>query len=713
VKAMALGYHKQILVVDLSSESWYIEEFDDEVYRQFYGGYGLGVYYIYNHLEPGTDPLGLGNILGFCPGLFTGTTTPFSGRYMVCGKSPLTGKDNISAGSTSNGGWGNANSGGFFGQEIKKVGFDGIFFKGKAKQPVYLFIDGNEIQLLDAKELWGKDVVQTEQIVENVHGERVRVACIGPAGENLCLISGIVNDSGRIAARSGLGAVMGSKNLKAVCLRGNKESGKIDFHDKSKLMEYIKQYNSNFREKAKKGLKTKFFANMWRFAPIIRMSNMNTTEYDNPSMAQMIIQQYSAAQLGTTAFTVISSQIGDSPVKNFKGVGYKDFPMKSAKKIGGHKIKEIMKNQYGCFSCPAQCGAILEYDGLPYPKKETHRPEYETCASFGSLILNDNLDLLLKVNEYLNRVGMDSISAGVVIAFIYECCERELLVEKDFTCNAYPVGFLPKWGDNSYLLQLLEMMVNREGIGDILADGVRIASEKIPGSKDFAMHANGQEIPMHDARMDPMLGVTYISDPTPGRHTAGSLNTDRIGAKYFLDKLGKFEINDEIDLGILQAKIVKFKQTLEATGLCLFANLMGPYPFLEIMQAMTGWDVSVEELLETGHRIQTLRQMFNVREGAINHNIPQRIIGSPPQTKGPLKGKSWSLEPIAQNYYEAMGYEKNGIPKKETLEKLKLEFAMSDLTNGKGVPEPLINEYLEPHNKQISNSKKITPLSGG
>ena len=698
---MPLGYHGKVLVVNLSKLNWRIETLPDEIYRQYYGGYGIGVYYIYTHLKPGIDPLGPENILGICPGLFTGTATPFSGRYMVCGKSPLTG------------GWGNANSGGTFGPEVKKVGYDGIFFEGKAEEPAYLFIDGENIQLLDASEIWGKDGVETENYIEKIHGPRVKVAWIGPAGENLSLISGIANDSGRIGARSGLGAVMGSKKLKAVCIRRSKESGNLELYDKSGLMNHIKQYLSRFKEMAKKGFMTRIISNMGSFAPLMRIFKMGTTSFDSPSMSKLIIQMFSTTQLGTTAANVISSQMGDSPVKNFKGVGYKDFPMKSARKFNGKKIKKLMKTQYGCFSCPARCGAILEYEALPYAEKETHRPEYETCASFGPLILNDDLDLLIKANESLNRAGMDSISAGVVIAFVYECCEHGLLTEKDFKCESYPEGFLPKWGDNTYLLQILEMMISREGIGDILADGVQKASEKIPGSENYAMHANSQEIPMHDARMDPMLAVTYIADPTPGRHTAATLNMDKMGVKYFLKELGTFDIKDENDLGILQAKNAKFKQTIEANGMCILALNMGSYPYLEVIQTITGWDVSIDELLETGHRIQTLRQMFNAREGAIRHYIAQRAIGSPPLDKGPLKDKSYDVELIAQDYYEAMGYEKNGLPKKETLEQLKIDFAISDLADAKGVSKALENEYLKTQSKKAFNTSKMQPLTGG
>ncbi len=697
---MALGYHKKILVVDLSAESWHVEEPDDKIYRQYYGGYGLGAYYIYTHLKLGADPLGSDNILGICPGLFTGTASPFSGRYMVCGKSPLTG------------GWGNANSGGTFGPEIKKVGYDGIFIEGQAEKPTYLFIDGESIQLLDASELWGKDVIETEKLIEKVHGSRVKVACIGPSGENLSLISGIVNDSGRIAGRSGLGAVMGSKKLKAICIRRSKETEHLELHDKTALMNYIKQYNSKFKKMAKKGFMTKFITNMESFAPMLRLMKMSPDSFDSPSLAKMIIQMYSTAQLGTTSGTIVSSQIGDSPIKNFKGVGYKDFPMKSAKNLSGKKTKKLMKTQYGCFSCPARCGAILEYEELPYAEKETHRPEYETLSAFGSLILNDDLDLLLKLNEMLNRAGMDSISAGVVVAFVYECCEHGLLTIKDFKCVAYPEGFLPKWEDNTYLLQLLNMMINREGIGNILADGVQVASEKIPNSKNYAIHANGQEIPMHDARADPMLAVTYMADPTPGRHTAATLNMDKLGVKYFLEELGSFDVKEESDLGILQAKTAKFKQTIESNGLCIFALNMGAYPYLEILQAITGWDVNVDELLETGHRIQTIRQMFNAREGAIRHYITQRAIGSPPLKKGPLKDKTYDVELIAQDYYEAMGYEKNGVPKEETLKRLKLDFALEDLAHAKGVPAVLVNEYLKSESRKTFYTN-VQPLSGG
>ncbi len=711
---MPKGYHGKVLIVNLTEQKWHEEQFDEKIYRQYYGGYGLGVYYIYKHLKPGIDPLGEENILGFCPGLLTGSPVPFSGRVMVCGKSPLTGKGKVSDGQECSGGWGNANSGGTFGPEIKRAGYDAIFFEGIAAKPTYLLIDGTNISLVDAAEIWGKDAIETEKYIAKTHGSRVKVACIGPAGEKLSLIAGVVNDSGRLAARSGLGAVMGSKKLKALCIRGDTKANKIDYHDREDMMVHVKEYLARFRKLGKKGLMTKLVASMDMMAPLMRVMKIGNDAFDSPAMAKTVIQMFSAASLGTTVVNVTSTQNGDSPIKNFKGIGYKDFSPKHAKKFGGKKIRKMMKTPYGCFACPARCGAILEYEGLPYPEKETHRPEYETCIAFGGLILNDDLDLLLKVNELLNRAGMDTISAGSTIAFVYECCERGLLAKKDFICKDYPEGFLPSWTNQEYLLQILKMMINREGIGDILADGTRAASEKIPRSRKFSMAANGQEIPMHDPRLDPMLGVTYITDPTPGRHTAASLNFEMLGAKYFLLELGDMKPKDDSDLGILQAKTAKFHQTMEANGMCIFAANMGLFPYLQVMRALTGWDITYDELMETGHRIQTLRQMFNAREGAIRHEIPQRAIGSPPLAKGPLKNKSIDLESIAQVYYDSMGFETNGVPKKETLEKLSLDFAIADLKNAKGIPEPLVNDYITQDGKKNEiNTQPIPSLRGG
>jgi aldehyde:ferredoxin oxidoreductase len=258
------------------------------------------------------------------------------------------------------------------------------------------------------------------------------------------------------------------------------------------------------------------------------------------------------------------------------------------------------------------------------------------------------------------------------------------------------------------------MMVNREGIGDKLADGTKRAGEKLEGTGHLSMAANGQEIPMHDVRLDPMLGVTYIADPTPGRHTAASLSFEGMGAKYFLPELGKLKAKTPNEMGQQQAITAKFHQTIEANGFCYFGVNHGKYPYLEIINAATGWTVDFEELQKTGHRIQTLRQMFNAREGAIRHEIPQRAIGSPPLKKGPLKGNSYDIDYIAKAYYESMGYESNGVPKKETLADLGLDFTLPDHPKATGTPESLVNEYLQEKTAgETIGKSSAKPLRGG
>ncbi len=687
-----LGYTGKILWIDLSQKEIREETPDESIYRSYLGGYGLGVYYIYTRIKPGCDPMGPDNILGFCPGLFTGSASPLSGRYVVCGKSPLTGKGKRKNGSIGTGGWGNANSGGMFGPAIRKGGYDCIFFTGISEKPVYLFIQNGEVSIESAEDLWGKDCVETEEALKLLHGVYCEVASIGQAGENLSLVSGIVTDGGRIAARSGLGAVMGSKKLKAVCISSR---NRVSYHDKNTMLELSKAYHKTIQSYTKSKIINGFFPMIDRISPLFRMVNADLGG-SGESSAKITTASMSGSGLGTTIANVMSAQTGDSPVMNFKGIGYKDFPMKKAMKLRGKRIKSYVKKRYGCFGCPIRCGAIVEYEGLPYKKKTTHRPEYETVCSFGSMILCDDLDALFKINEYLNRAGMDSISAGNIVAYAMECVENGILTHEDFKCSDHPDGFLPVWGDSQSVLLLLELMVNREGIGDVLADGTLSASEQIQGTSDFVMHCNGQELPMHDPRYNPSMGLTYIIDPTPGRHTAGNMDTEGgLGLNYFIKDI-KFENSkDAIEKARLSAKVVQFHQVYEALGICLLAINFAQYPLLELLKASTGWEVTPSEILEIGHRIQTLRQMFNAREGAIRHEISQRAIGSPILEKGPTKGVSLDLEVMAKAYYTAMGFREDGIALETTLKKLNLDFCIKDIGVSEGNANPLINKWAE------------------
>ena len=364
---MSKGIYNKILWIDLSHDSFEEKELSDEILRQYIGGYGLAAKLIYDNMPAKADPLGPEAIMGFFPGLLTDTGAPFSGRFMIAGKSPLTG------------GWGDSNCGGYFGPEIKKCGYDAILIKGIASSPKYITIIDGQKQILDALDLWGLDCIQTEEKLKEKHG-RGQLASIGQSGEKISLISGIVNDKGRIAARSGLGAVMGSKKLKAIMLKGNQ---KVDLTDRDALLNLTRNYNESLKGNGVfLGLKT----------------------------------------YGTTIATKLFSIAGDTPIKNWSGTVPEDFSIEKLDKISGTEILKYKQKSYGCSSCPIQCGAICKVPEIGI--EETHRPEYETCGAFGTMLLNDDLMSLFTINDLCNRAGIDTISTGGTVAFAIECYEN-------------------------------------------------------------------------------------------------------------------------------------------------------------------------------------------------------------------------------------------------------------------------------------------------
>lgn len=705
----AKGITGKILWVNLSTKAIIEEEPSEEIYRKYLGGYGLGVYYVYTRIKIRCDPLGPDNILGFCPGLFTGTPAPFTGRWMVCGKSPLTGKGKTADGDISTGGWGDSNSGGYFGPAIKRAGYDAIFVTGTSANPVYLYIDEKSKKLLDAKKIWGKDAFETEDFLKEKHGQNVNVATIGVAAENKSLITGIVNDYGRIAARSGLGAVMGSKQLKAICLNGKTS---LNLAEKETTRTLSRQYRRNMSRMLSKNLTGKMLKIIPKLGGIMGFLKISFTKSLQMVMklpgirAEQLVANY-LHRYGTAFTLPISVPVGDASVKNFDGIGSIDYPQKIALKKVGKTISSIETESYGCFGCPLRCGGKISVPEIGL--KESFRPKYETLASLSSNILNDDPMLMLRINDYLNRQGMDSISAGVTLAFVLECVEKGLLTQKDFKSEKYPDGFLPRWNETDYVFPLLEMMVNREGIGDILADGTWIASQKIEDSKEYAMNANGSEIPMHDPRYINWLLPTYVSDPTPGRHTAAGIGSLMIYPVARFTKAYQFKMSKKLgENSKYHAFAVKFLQSINALGLCIFSLACGYYPLFELMKSIFGWDVSKEEFLLIGWRIQTLRQMFNAREGAIKHEIPKRLLGDPPVKKGPLKGISLPAEEMIQGYYKNIGFRKDGVPKEDTLRELNLEFCIKDLDISKGRPTKITNDYLQ--TKKISFLDRFSTL---
>jgi len=652
---MSRGYMGKVLNVDLTSGAIEPEELPDSTYEQVLGGYGLGARLLFDRIPAGADPLGPDNILGFVPGLLTGTGALFGGRWMVVGKSPLTG------------GWGDANCGGDMGPDLKKSGFDGIFVRGISDQPVYLLIDRGVMELRDAGHLWGLDAVETEaRLKEELGSPHYRVASIGQSGEKLSLLAGVVNDRGRLAARSGLGAVMGSKRLKAVVVRGHEKVAALD-------SEQVKKLNKEFLKRMEAAEK---------FASIVKHLNklsrvlkwLPFAPKNDGLQFNAILKRY-----GTAGITAMSAETGDSPVKNWGGVGYVDFPVRSKSwKISDEEVLRYQKKRYQCSLCPLGCGGELSVDEPGCQLEFTHKPEYESLASFGTMTLCDDLPTAIQANDMCNRAGLDTISAGSSIAFAIECFENGILTVEDTG------GLELQWGSSTVVISLLEKIIAREGIGDVLADGVRIAARKIgKGAERYAMEVGGQEVPMHDPRLDPGFGVVYQAEATPGRHTIASLTYGELMAldeKFpWLDKLpalGWKSDKQKADKGQFLAVNTAYTNVANGAGLCLFGLIVGGnIPVFDWINAATGWTKSNDEYLEIGHRILALRQAFNLREGIDPRSVrlPDRILGKPPLKRGPLAGVTLDNEAMLEDYYRNLQWDPaTGRPTDERLNQLGL-----------------------------------------
>ena len=654
----------KILFVDLSQGTCTEETIPEEVYGDYLSGIGLAAYVLFAKIPRGADPLGPDNVLGFVAGLLTGTGALYAGRWMAVAKSPLTGT------------WGDANCGGNLAPAIKRCGYDGLFFRGAAENPVYLYADGATIEVRDASHIWGMDTVETELALAQEPGIKrtPAIASIGPAGENLSLISGIANDKGRIAARSGLGAVMGSKRLKAIVLTGSK---RVDCADRAA----VKALNAAYLDAMPT---SDSFPVPGRMLPL-----MGSLVGRSPVATRTDGKTFwlTSKKWGTIVGNQLSVAMGDAPVKNWKGSS-KDFPSKLSQSLNPDHIIEKEKRNYHCYACPLGCGGIVALDG---PYEETHKPEYETVTGLGALLLNNDLDSICYLNELLNRAGMDSISAGGVVAFAIECFEQGILTTKDTD------GLSLTWGNVDAITTLIEKMIAREGIGDLLADGVVVAAEQIgKGSDQFAVHAGGQELPMHDPRLDPVYGLHYSVEPTPGRHTIGatmyydlfrlwekSEQAPTVGRLY--SRASRHQPNTEN--GRMAALISMLKMVIDGAGLCLFGAQTGidRLQVFEYLNAVTGWQKTADEYLEIGRRIQTLRQLFNIREGIDPRSlkISPRALGAPPLKEGPLKGKTFDLDALMQHYWHAMGWDgQTGIPLNETVEQMGLCEIADEFTSG-------------------------------
>jgi aldehyde:ferredoxin oxidoreductase len=494
--------------------------------------------------------------------------------------------------------------------------------------------------------------------------KKVQTAIIGPAGEKISLISGISTDGARIAARSGLGAVMGSKNLKAVSFLGNCE---IPVADKERTKALAKQFLTEFKKDAP--LQDRLTVRFIKFiSKLIAKTGMKT-----PASIGVVKEIYS--KWGTPGLTVYSGLTGDTPIKNWGGAAGVDFTFQQVEKLSGENVIKQQKRKYACQSCPLGCGGIVDIKAGRFKGEQGHKPEYETLGVFGGMLLNDNLDSIFEVNEICNRAGIDTISTGTVVAFAIECFENGL-IDKE-TAGGLELG----WGKADEIIKLTEMIVNREGLGDILADGVKIAAEKLgPATAQYAMHAGGQEMGMHDSRPDHGWATSYQVDPTPGRHTVSSyVDTDlRSGKEQFpeVNRMAKNVRDKKMKKLALNTAATIYVQLINAGGVCLFAPDMAIYPMVDFLNAVTGWSLSGDDYFKTGKRILNLRKAFNVREGIRpgDATLPSRALGRPPLTAGPLKGITVNIEALEKEHYRLMGWDLEvGGPTPEVLKDMEID----------------------------------------
>lgn len=647
----------KILRVDLSSGTSEEVAVPAEVYEAVLSGKGLEAWYLYNNIPAGADPLGPDNILAFAAGALCGTGAFLTGRWSVACKSPLTG------------GWGDANCGGLFAPAIKQCGFDAIFISGIAKEPVYLFCDGKKAEIRSAAAYWGLDATEAEKALhadlDGVCRKKPCVACIGPAGEKLSLISGICNEGGRIAARSGVGAVMGSKKLKAVVLAGTKPMPCND-PDTVKAMS---------RDLGRKLLKMTLPSGLGVFigAGGRMMGHLPSMPLDGSLTAYMF------REWGTQANTSLAIPSGDGPIKNWGGTP-KDVRLMDAV-YNPEKINKIEMAKYHCYSCPLGCGGRLNIRGKKYVSfDETHKPEYETLEAFGPLLMNWSLDSIYQLNEMLNRAGMDAISAGNTVAWAIECYEKGILNLRQTD------GLSLRWGNTEAILSLVEKMIAREGFGDALADGVKRASEKF-GGKEYAMHIGGQEPGMHDARNDPQLGVHFVAEPAPGKHTVGM--SLEYGAMSLCDICSwapparlhskSKDLEDSEEMALITKANACYTMLTDGAGGCYYGQMMGVHMWklVEYLNAAEGWNYDGDHYMEIGERIQTLRQMFNVKQGVdpASFKLPKRMLGEPPLPAGPLKGVTLAQHRAqVSSHWRAFGWDdKTGVPLEETIRRLGID----------------------------------------
>lgn len=593
------GYAGKLLRIDLGNRTIKTEELDVETAQRFIGGRGLATKFLMDEMDPAVDALSPANKLIFVTGPLTGTNTPTGGRYMVVTKSPLSGTVACS------------NSGGFWGAELKFAGYDLIIFEGKATSPVYVSIADDQVAIHDAAHLWGKVVSETTHALEKVHGEKAKVATIGPAGENLSKIACIMNDLGRAAGRSGVGAVMGSKNLKAIVVRG---TGKVGVAQPDQLKEAASTCMKKIRENG--------------------VTGQGLPTY------------------GTAVLVNIINENGVYPTRNFQ---FGTFAR--ADETSGETIAEkYLKKKDPCFRCPIACGRYCEVDDV-----KGAGPEYETVWAYGADCGVSELPDIIKANFWCNEMGLDTISAGATIAAAMELYQRGYLKPEDLEG-----GPELTWGNGQAIIEWTKRMGAPTGLGAKMAQGSYRLCDMY-GAPELAMTVKKLELPAYDPRGIQGHGVQYATSNRGGCHVRGYMISPEI--------LGVPEKLDRFALEGKPAWVKTFQDftaAIDSSGLCLFTSFaMSADDYAALVNAVAGTGFTGTSFIQAGERTWNLERLFNLRAGVEADTLPRRLLEQP-LPDGPSKGWVHQLDALLPVYYQTRGWNARGVPSKEKLAELGL-----------------------------------------
>jgi len=600
------GYWGKILWVDLTNGKTSVETFDDAYARKYLGGVGLATKIISDKVTKHTSPLGAGNVLVFATGPYQATDIAGSGRCSACAKSPLTGY------------WGESSAGGHIGPQLKRCGFDAIAITGRARKPVYLWITDNKIEIKDASKFWGMDTVETTDAVREDLGEKtVGVSAIGQAGENLVKYACIANENHGFFGRCGMGAVMGSKNLKAVAAKGNLKPPIAE-------PEKLKILYTDLREKM---------------------------------LANPFVERF--REHGQAMATAPREQNGLLPMKNWTMDNWPE-----VKNISTPLFTEQLKAKpWACPYCFVACHRRIS--NPEYFPADTGGPEYETLAMIGSNLLIDDLAAVVRANEILNRYGIDTIEIGAILAWAFECYEHGLITKEDTD------GIELTWGNGEALVAMSEKIGKREGIGNLMAEGLRACVDAVPGSQLFSVEAMGQAVAAHDPRAFFGQVVTTIASTRGSCHLHSNVEGGAI-PELGITAGDRFDNNDK---GHVCAIFQDTSQVDNSFTACIVYGGFGLTNKTKLLSYMTGWDdITPQEVGKTGERIVCMQQLFNIKMGMVpevENVMPERF--TKPHKGGGAAGQVPDWKKILKEYWQAKGWDEHGIPTEAKIKELGLE----------------------------------------